>query len=148
MSSESATRESASEHDVWRILFWTFALGGSIAMFYYEYLWSRFALGNPVTVSFGGWFWTALTIITPWNFSFICLIELRKEARNGSLGRDVYLKTSVWVEMLTVSAYGMLAPENSPVDELRSPKVIPENPKSQGTVETYPFPHPPPHFRY
>jgi hypothetical protein len=110
MRSESATGESISEHDVWRKLFWTFALGGSIAMLYYEYLWSQFALRNPVTVSFGGWFWTALAIMTPWNFCLICLSELRKGVRNG-VGSDVRLKISVLVEMVLLSAYGMLAPE-------------------------------------
>lgn len=61
--------------------------------------------------SFGGWFWTALAIMTPWNFCFICLIVLRKGVRNGRNGRDFCLNVSVWVEMVMLSAYGMLAPE-------------------------------------
>jgi hypothetical protein len=111
MSNESATGESKSEQDVWRKLFWTFSLGGSIALLYYEYLWSLFAFQNPATVSFGWWFWTALAIMTPWDFCFICLIELRKGVRNGSVGRDVSLKISVWAEMVMLSAYWMLASE-------------------------------------
>jgi hypothetical protein len=111
MSSESLTGESTSERDVWRTLFWTFALGGLIAMVYYEYLWSLFALHNLASVSFVRWCWVSLAVATPWNFCFICLWELRRGVRNGSVGRDVCSKISVLLEMVMLSAYGLLAPE-------------------------------------
>lgn len=111
MSSKSVTGESASERGVWRKLFWILGLGGSIAMLYYEYLWCRFALQDLSTISFGRCFWTSLTIATPWFFCFLCLSELRRGVRNGTVGRDVCLMISVWVEMVGLSAYWMLAPE-------------------------------------
>lgn len=111
MSSENVTVETTSKNDVWRKLFWTFCIGGSIAMLYYEYLWFLFALHSMVTTSFGEWCWVSLAIATPWNFCFICLSELRKGVRNGSVGRDVSLKISALIEMAMLSAYAMLAPE-------------------------------------
>ena len=111
MNSETASGESTSEHDFWKIALWVFAFGGSIAMLHYEYLWSRFALRNPETNSFGEWFWGSLEIAIPWNLCFMCLTELRKGVRNGNVGRDAGLKIAVWAEMLMLSTYWWLSPE-------------------------------------
>jgi hypothetical protein len=107
MRNESVKGADASERDVWRKMFWVFALGGSIAMLYYEYLWSRSALRNPATVSFGAWFWTGLTIATPWILCIACLSTLKVAAMKGRVDRDFCLNISVWVEMVMLSAYWM-----------------------------------------
>ena len=60
MSGKSAAAESTSERDSLGRVFWLLALGGTIAMLNYEYVWSRFALRNLATISFGAWFWRAL----------------------------------------------------------------------------------------
>lgn len=111
MSSDSLTRESNTDRAVWRNLSWILGLGGSIAMLYYEYLWSRFAFRNPTTISFGGWFWTGFAIATPWNLCFACLVQLRGGVRNGTVGRDVCFNIALPLEMAVLSAYWMLAPE-------------------------------------
>jgi len=111
MASESVTGENASDRNVWGKLLWILALGGSVYMLYYEYLWSRFALHNRATISFGGWFWTSLAIMTPWNIWLIGLNPLREGVRSGKVSRDVCLKISVWVALIMGCAYSMLAPE-------------------------------------
>jgi hypothetical protein len=111
MSSERATEETTSDRDVWRRLSWIFGLGGSIAMLYYEYQWSWFALHNMGTISFGGWCSTSFLIAAPWSFCLICLNELKGAVRNGKIGRDICMRISMWVEMVMLSAYGMLASE-------------------------------------
>jgi hypothetical protein len=105
VNSQNVTGESASERDISRKLVWFFGLGGSIAMLYYEYLWSRFALRSLATISFGGWFWNGLAIAAPWWFGLICLSMLREGAKNGKVDRDVCSKISVWVEMAVLFAY-------------------------------------------
>jgi len=107
MNSESLAQGSTHDKDTWRKMFWILGFGGSIAMLYYEYLWTRFALRNLATVSFGRWFWTSLLIMTPWNFGFACLGELSKAAKEGRIGWDV----PALVEMVVLSAYWLLTPE-------------------------------------
>jgi len=106
---KSVTSEDASDLDVWTKLLWVFAVGGSIAMLYYEYTWSRSALGSSAKISLGNWLSTGLAIASPWILSLACVSTLREAARNGRVGRDLYLKISVWVEMVMLSAYWMLS---------------------------------------
>jgi hypothetical protein len=110
MSGKSATAVSTSERDSWGRVFWFLALGGTIVMLSYEYLWSRFALRNLATTSFGAWFWTSLAITTPWTFCLICVRELREAVKNGKIDRDVCSEISVWVELAMIAAYLFLAP--------------------------------------
>jgi hypothetical protein len=72
MSDKSAAAEGMSERDSWGRVFWFLALGGTIAMFSYEYVWSRFALRNLATISFGDWIGASAAITTPWTFCLIC----------------------------------------------------------------------------
>jgi hypothetical protein len=110
MDSERVIGETKSQSDIRRTLHWVLGAGGSLAMGYYEYLWSRFALGNLGAVSFAGWFWTSLTMASPWIFCFLCIFQLRESAKNGSLGRDVWL-IAISADMVMLCAYWMLAPE-------------------------------------
>lgn len=111
MCSESVTDGTNSERDARIIAIWILSAIGTAAMLHYEYLWCRFTLGNLASVSIGGWFWTILTIATPWNFCLLCLLLLRSGLRSGSVGRDICLNLSMFVEMVMLSAYWMLAPE-------------------------------------
>jgi hypothetical protein len=111
MSNETGAKERTSERDVWRKLSWIIALGGSVYMLYYEYLWSRFALHNRLMISFGGWFWISLAIMSPWNIWLIGLSPLREGIRSGKVGSDVGARISVWVALIMACAYSTLAPE-------------------------------------
>lgn len=110
MSDKSAAAEGTSERDSWGTAFWLLALGGTIAMLNYEYVWSRFALRNLATISFSDWIGTSVAITTPWTFCIICVRELREAVKNGKMGRDVCMEISVWVELTMIVAYWILAP--------------------------------------
>ena len=110
MSGKSAAAESTSGRDSWGRVFWLLALGGTIAMLSYEYVWSRFALCNLATTSFGGWFWTSLAITTPWTLCLVCVRELREAAKNGKIDHDVCSEVSVWAEVAMIAAYFFFAP--------------------------------------
>ncbi len=110
MIGKSGAAESTQDRGSWGRVFWFLALGGTIAMLAYEYVWSRFALRNLATTSFGGWFWTSLAITTPWTFCFIGVRELREAVKNGKISREVCSELSVWVELGMIAAYLFLAP--------------------------------------
>lgn len=107
MTTESAAEVTKSERDVWKSVFWILGLGGSVAMLYYEYMWSRFALNNAVT--FSSWFWTGLGIATPWNLCFYLLGKLREGLKNGAVGREFYWEISAGIAMVMICAYWILA---------------------------------------
>jgi hypothetical protein len=111
MSQESVTAEATSEHYAWSGPTWIFGLFGSIAMLYYECMWSRFALHNLATISFSKWFLTSFLIAAPCGVCLKCLRDLKEAVGNGKVSRDVYLKLSMWIYMILAAAYGMLASE-------------------------------------
>lgn len=109
MSNESIPAGTKTE--VRGIVLWILGIFGSMYMLYYEYRWFRFAFHDVAPISFNGWFRASFAIAVPWMFGFASVIGLKRAAKNGAAGHDVFFNISLLTEMAVISAYWILAPE-------------------------------------
>ena len=111
MSNQRTNGENTSGQNARKILFWILGVLASIAMLYYEYLWSRFAFHSEGTISLVKWFWTSLAIALPWNLGFSCVGSLRGAVRDGKFDHDLYSNVRLGLVTLVLSAFWWPATE-------------------------------------